>query len=384
MRLTFAYDGVLFYDNKGNWYGRNYAVLSSRYNVLSDDITYLMRTKLDDNAVGKMTRMPTDIKVVPVPNIMSPKDYIKNKIKANRIIEKQIMKSDCVIARLPGTLACVAIKYAKKHKVPCIVEVVGCVWDSLTHHSLLGKIIAPIEFIKTRYAIFNSEYVIYVTNSFLEKRYPTRGKYAAISDVELNPITEDMLARRMKSKNTSTLVLGTAGAVDVSFKGQQYVIRALSQLKRKRKSPISYCYRIAGGGDKRRLEELAVQLGVEDLVVFDGSIPQEKMTSWYDELDIYIQPSTVEGMPRALLEAMSRGVPAIGSRVGGIPELINEEALFKKGNVGAIVNKITSLDKEALKKLGRASYIKSQGFTKENLSKRRNAFYSLVKKERGL
>lgn len=382
MRLTFAYDGVLFTDNEGNWYGRNYASLAERYSVLSEDITYLMRTRFDDAAGNKMMQMPESSKVVSVPDIMNPRNYIRYKRKAEKIIETQINNTDCLIVRLPGTIARIAFDIARKHKVPCIVEVVGCAWDSLTHHSLKGKIIAPLEFYKTKRAVLHSDYVIYVTNEFLEKRYPTMGKYAAISDVELHPISEHMLERKLQRKIEKTLVIGTAGAIDVAFKGQQYVIQAISKIKNDKN--IHFTYRIAGGGNKKRLQDLAIQLGVEDRVVFDGSIPQERMSDWYDNLDIYVQPSTVEGMPRALLEAMSRGLPAIGSRVGGIPELIDKEALFTKGRAEELATLLVQLDKEKLDYLARENYKNSKEFTKECLSQKRNVFYSMIVEERGL
>ena len=51
-----------------------------------------------------------------------------------------------------------------------------------------------------------------------------------------------------------------------------------------------------------------------------------------DQVDIYIQPSLTEGLPRGLLEAMSRGCPAIASRVGGIPELLGNSCLHRPGD----------------------------------------------------
>ena len=49
-------------------------------------------------------------------------------------------------------------------------------------------------------------------------------------------------------------------------------------------------------------------------------------------MDIYIQPSLTEGLPRALLEAMGRGCPAIASQVGGISELLEASCLHRPGD----------------------------------------------------
>ena len=56
------------------------------------------------------------------------------------------------------------------------------------------------------------------------------------------------------------------------------------------------------------------------------------VNQWLDDIDLYIQPSLTEGLPRALIEAMSRGCPALGSGAGGIPELLAPECIHKPGD----------------------------------------------------
>ena len=110
------------------------------------------------------------------------------------------------------------------------------------------------------------------------------------------------------------LVLGTAAAVNVAFKGQRYVIEALARLKAAGRTDVEY--RLAGGGDPTALRELAQRLGVAEQVAFAGSLPHDAVFSWLDGLDLYIQPSLQEGLPRALIEAMSRGLPAFAAHTG--------------------------------------------------------------------
>lgn len=73
--------------------------------------------------------------------------------------------------------------------------------------------------------------------------------------------------------------------------------------------------------------------GVADRVVFKGQMKHQQVLEWIDSLDIYIQPSMQEGLPRALIEAMSRACPAIGSSTGGIPELLPSDAILKEGTL---------------------------------------------------
>lgn len=376
MKCTFAYDGVLFYDSRGTWYGRDYSTLLKRYNTLSDDITFLMRTTFDDDASKKMSQMPERINVQEVPNILGLREYWLNRSNAEKIIEEQVSKTDFLIIRLPGMISRMALRLALKYKKPYIVEVVGCVWDSLTNHSIKGKLLAPYEFISTRKAIRNSQYVTYVTNEFLQRRYPTNGKCVGISDVELTPIDKRQLDKKLEKYKgkINSIVIGTAGAIDVQYKGQEYVINAIAEIKRQCK--LEVFYRIAGTGDSSRLHSIAEKNGVLDRVVFDGSIPHDKMNEWYDSLDIYIQPSSAEGMPRALLEAMGRAVPCFGSKVGGIPELLSSDSVFPIGDTKKIAMIIENLNGDYLYEKANECYQKSQEFIPQVLERRRKDFYT--------
>ena len=74
------------------------------------------------------------------------------------------------------------------------------------------------------------------------------------------------------------------------------------------------------------------------------------MLEWLSKYDLYVQPSHTEGLPRALIEAMSVGLPCIGSRVGGIPELLSDIALFKAKNFCELSSKIQLfIDNSALR-----------------------------------
>lgn len=382
MRVVFAYDGYLFKDGNGNWYGRNYADLPYRYRILSQDIVFLMRTKNDEKASEKMTPMPQGTVVTEVPNYLSAGVFLKNRIKAYRIIEKQIMDSDVVIARLPGFISQVAIAYAKKHNKPYIVELVGCVRDSLNNHSLLGKLMSSYEYIRIKRIISSSDYVMYVTNEFLQKRYPCKlGNTIGVSDVVTSPIDFDQLENRYVV-DKDYLAIGTAGAIDVKYKGQEYVIRALGKLKRD--GIVRYTYHIAGSGDKTRLEHIAKEERVDDLIVFDGSIPHDNISNWYDSLDLYVQPSLVEGMPRSLLEAMSRGLPCFGSNIGGIPELLPSSSLFEPSSCSEVVELLIKIDREYLETTAKTCLEKSRQYTPQLLKNRRDAFYLQFLKDNGL
>ena len=87
-------------------------------------------------------------------------------------------------------------------------------------------------------------------------------------------------------------------------------------------------FAIAGEGPMaEELRELAADLGIGKQVQFLGFQSQEALQTLFRHAHIYLQPSEsadgdVEGVPNALLEAMSGGLPVVSTRHGGIPEII--------------------------------------------------------------
>jgi len=113
----------------------------------------------------------------------------------------------------------------------------------------------------------------------------------------------------------------------VARKGHDMVIRALPQVCRRVPGTT---YLIVGDGPHRsELEKLAVEMGVQDRVIFAGEIVNEGLAPIYALCDVFAMPSRdqseqcdVEGFGVVFLEASSCGKPVIGGRSGGIPEAV--------------------------------------------------------------
>jgi glycosyltransferase involved in cell wall biosynthesis len=109
-----------------------------------------------------------------------------------------------------------------------------------------------------------------------------------------------------------------------------------------------------------------------------GSLPHEQVFDFLKDMDVYIQPSKQEGLPRAVVEAMSLALPALGSSIAGIPELLSDEFMFKKGNINQIADRIRFiLDKDVLKKAATDNFNKSKEYTQEVLDQRRSKFIKM-------
>src|SRR5690606_12476224 len=102
--------------------------------------------------------------------------------------------------------------------------------------------------------------------------------------------------------------------------------------------------RVVGDGRYREiLENLARQLGVWDNVAFVGRLPAAEVRRELDNADLFVLASRTEGLPRAMIEAMARGLPCLGTRVGGIPELLPDDCLVPPDSPDELAGRIACI-----------------------------------------
>lgn len=108
------------------------------------------------------------------------------------------------------------------------------------------------------------------------------------------------------------------------IKGLDVLVKAVAQLKNQNKWCDEACLYIVGQPeqDKKELGEMIDSFGIGDEVKMVGI--SNEVSDYMASADLYLQPSRSEGLPLALMEAASFSLPLIGSRVGGIPEIIME------------------------------------------------------------
>ena len=183
MKLLYAHDHK-FHIYKDEFFsnGSFSTEALKRYTNVFDEVKFVSRQVKVKEKPEKMTLANAErVEFVKVPDFKSIKTYYKKK-QAEDIIKKEVLKADYVIART-SSIGFIAIKYAKKYNKPYLVEVVSCYWDALWNHSLKGKVIAPQSFLKSKKIIREASHVVYVTNEFLQNRYPTNGKHTNCSNV---------------------------------------------------------------------------------------------------------------------------------------------------------------------------------------------------------
>ena len=127
----------------------------------------------------------------------------------------------------------------------------------------------------------------------------------------------------------------------VEKNGVEFLVRAVPLLRNR----VGVKVYLAGDGPLRsRLEGLVRDLGIGDRVVFMGSVANSLMPGVFASADMVIIPSLIEATSIAALEAMACERVVGASRVGGLPEIIDERVgvLFESGSPEAIAGAIAA------------------------------------------
>ena len=351
--------------------------LKERYLYLGADVKFVQfGIAVDKSYVSGMINLKENgIDVIPVKYYFTPQ-VCQYRKETKKVIYEAVRQCDILIVRVPSFISYIAQHAAIKYKKPYLTEVVACPWDALWNHSYKAKLIAPFAFFKCKKNVAKSEYAIYVSNEFLQKRYPNSKKTCAVSDVILQEIPDDIIQKKIDrlASIKDKIIITTLAAVDVLYKGQHFVIEAIANLK---KRGYHFEYHIAGSGDRTRLKNIAERFGVSNQVIFEGMLTADQVFELLDNTDIYVQPSKQEGLPRAVVEAMSRGCVCIGSYAGGIPELLDDICLFNQGSVIQIIRIFEKLlqDKNLLVQQSISNFENAKTFNNTVLDKKRSAFY---------
>lgn len=303
------------------------------------------------------------------------------------VLDTWVQKVDLVIGYNPATIGDLALEYAKKHGKAYMSFLVSCIWDGTWHHrNWKARIMAPIFYHETKQTVLNSDYVWYVTEKFLQERYPTQGLSLGYTDTNIGLAEDRTLENRLEkikhmvighNGSPRELSLLTVGHLDVGFKGQKFVIKALPELN---KSGIRCIYHMIGAGDGSYLAKLAKELGVSEQVVFLGRKTRDEVLDYMDKTDIYLQPSLQEGLPRSVAEAMSRAMPCIGSKTGGIPEMLDDRFITRRKSVSDIVNIISSMTIENLKEQATKNFNKAKDYQPGEIVKKVDEFFEMIRK----
>jgi glycosyltransferase involved in cell wall biosynthesis len=185
---------------------------------------------------------------------------------------------------------------------------------------------------------------------------------------------------RLALHDPSCLHIVFVGTLESLYKGPDLLLDAVAICKNQ---GIPVKVRFLGIGQQIPiLRKRCARLGIDAQVEFVGSVTAgEPVRRQLDQADLFVLPSRAEGVPRAMLEAMARGLPCIGSSIGGIPELLDEEDLVPLDSPAALAKAITEvfLEQGRLVRMSARNLRKATTYSAAILSQQRQKFYRAVR-----
>lgn len=381
VRGMFTFDGPLYRDKNGVYCSINLTnEMFERFFTVVDRLYVVVRVYTSTQAYDELNLKPLNtvkMHIIEVDNFLTPMGLLYKKHCFEKNIRNIVTDMDLIFARMPSTISNSILKIVNRLKKPYLVEVGGCAWDSFWNHSFYGKIVAPYMYVEEKKYIKNAAFATYVTKQFLQKRYPNSKVTTNCSNVYLGVVHKNVLEQRLKKiahMDVNKVVFGQAvSSIDVRYKGEHYIIRVMAELKKK---GIIIDFQIVGPGDGDILKSEAIKYGVYDQLHLLGTMKKDEIIEWYKTIDIYVQPSRQEGLPRSVIEAMSVGCPVLGSNIAGIPELLDKECLFNPSKNKEIIIAIEKLlDKEIMSDKARTNFYKAKDYEINVIEARRQLIF---------
>ena len=264
----------------------------------------------------------------------------------------------------------VGVTLSKIFHKPSVISVRRVVPSGKIMQKLI-KIIAE----NSDYIIFNSSY----TRDELLK-FSTPKKYCIIpSTLNLQKFKSGKstkLRRKINLPDDSLIILYIGYLIEK--KGVCYLIEVMSDVIKK----IKNVHLVIGGDgfEAEKLKKLVKKHRLDHSVTFLGWVDHNDLPDYYRDADLFVLPSIIdskgetETLGMVLVEAMASGVPVIGSKVGGIPDVIkpNVGLLTEPKNPADIAQKLLHLlpNKTKRQKMGLAGVKWAhENFSWENISK---------------
>lgn len=258
--------------------------------------------------------------------------------KKCNVIKRHVIKADSISLKLCIKDAMIACYYANRHKKNYVIESGSDAFASAWHHGggLKYKIAAiPFE-ILARYYHKKAKYIIYVSRKYLQNKYKSNAYQIGCPDVVLEKTSKKILENRIEHINltTSKFTLGLIGSTNVEYRGHDTLIKVAGILNREGYK-IDVRFLGSENGKEKRLKTARLE-HIEDKIYFDGYKDKRGVYSWIDQIDVLVMPTLTETLGRAVIEAMSRGCPVIGSIETALIEQIPSDCLAEAKNVNQI------------------------------------------------
>lgn len=300
-------------------------------------------------------------------------------------VQTQLANEGAVICVAPGVAGSIATRSLRKYgSRPYGVEVIGDPHDVYAPGSVkhpIRPLLRNFATMRLREQCKHAAGVAYVNRRGLPNRYPpNEDAYVThYSSIDLQPehFRHNIGFNTLLSEPVRII---TVGSMEQVYKGIDVLLDAVTELKT---SNRNITVTIVGDGKHRaELEQQAKSAGIDNEVRFVGHVAAgETVRNLLDEASLFVLASRTEGLPRSMIEAMARGLPCIGTAVGGIPELLPSQDLVPPNDPHSLATKILEVAQNPDRMLSMSVYSieKANEYSSEVLQERRLALYTHVR-----
>lgn len=242
-------------------------------------------------------------------------------------------KADAVLIVFPACFGWVSYICAKLLGKPIFAYVVGDVLEVIQQDRQVGRVRKTLERLSASWEWAVTKFVARRVTTFvlgcslLEKLSTVGGDvHPARTSLVLKA---DVLLDRHIDIMQSSLSLATVGRLSIE-KGLHHLIDAVATLH---SEGVPCRLNLIGEGPLREaLKQQVRARGLEEYVEFTGLLPQSAVRpTLLEKADIFVIPSLSEGVPKVVLEAMSIGLPVVGTITGGIPDMLGDDTSLPRG-----------------------------------------------------
>ncbi len=356
-----------------------------RYLDVFDSVVVIARARESGagRAHGSMVNGPR-VSVAAVPHYTGTAGFMLNAPAVLTTVQRTVRPGDAILYRVPSPIANLVWRSIARDQRPFGVEVIGDP-DVVFGGGVIRHPLRPLMHRWTtrhlRAQCGSASAVAYVTEGALQQKYPpgSGGLSTGYSSIELGSEAFAGGPRPQRLDAGTPYVIVTVGSLEQNYKGVDVLISAAADCRRR---GLHLALRVVGDGRLRpALERQAASEGVE--CDFTGQLPgPEAVRAALDAADLFVLPSRTEGLPRALIEAMARALPCIGSHAGGIPELLDAEDMVAPGDAAALAAKMAGVIRDAARRerMAARNLRTAAAYRSAALQRRRVALYSHLRR----
>lgn len=301
---------------------------------------------------------------------ISPKSYL-NVANLKFLIRfyKHMKNFDLVVANIPSILGMFSLLMNISTKNNFSVEVAAD-YDQFASKRggwLVSCLMKPL----MHYFIARSKGASYVSQ-YLREKYSSKNESIVSSNVNIESVVKDKYVYR-----NDKLEISFVGGLN-ERKGLINLFEAVNILQGTINKKIAL--NVIGGHEDRNWISVVEKLDLIECVTFYGILEKKEVINILSKSDLYVQPSLTEGIPRATLEAMSRGLPVIATKLPGFVEILDQDVLVNVNSSKELADKIKELcnDEEKLTYYSERNKIKAEMFSYEKLHEIRKEFYKKI------